>query len=71
MLDPSGSMGLPSTNAEQTRLAAINPDNYTSCSNGCVFACHFTNAGACPASTEYDANGYCRAIRCPASATAA
>jgi Flp pilus assembly protein TadG len=60
MLDVSGSMGLPSTNAEQTRLASINPDNYSSYPNGCVFACHFTNSGACPASTEkYNTNGYC------------
>jgi Flp pilus assembly protein TadG len=60
MLDVSGSMGLPSTNAEQTRLASINPDNYTSYPNGCTFACHFTNSGACPASTEkYNTNGYC------------
>ena len=27
-LDVSGSMGLPSTSAEQTRLAQVNPDNY-------------------------------------------
>jgi Flp pilus assembly protein TadG len=60
MLDVSGSMGLPSTNAEQTRLASINPDNYTSYPNGCTFACHFTNSGGCPASTEkYNTNGYC------------
>ena len=42
MLDVSGSMGLPSTNTEQTRLAAINPDNYRLYPNGCIFACHFT-----------------------------
>jgi Flp pilus assembly protein TadG len=60
MLDVSGSMGLPSTNQEQTRLAAINPDNYTSYPNGCTFACHFTNSGACGASSEkYNTNGYC------------
>jgi Flp pilus assembly protein TadG len=28
MLDVSGSMGLPSTDGEQTRLATVNPDNY-------------------------------------------
>jgi len=60
MLDVSGSMGLPSTDAEQTRLASINPDNYTSYPNGCTFACHFTNSGACPASSsKYNTNGYC------------
>jgi Flp pilus assembly protein TadG len=60
MLDVSGSMGLPSTNAEQTRLASINPDNYTSYPNGCTFACHFTSSGTCPASSsKYNTNGYC------------
>src|SRR6201994_2722198 len=38
MLDVSGSMGLPSTNAEQTRLAAVNPDDFSTYSNGCTFA---------------------------------
>ncbi|MBC7581002.1 pilus assembly protein TadG-related protein [Tardiphaga sp.] len=60
MLDVSGSMGLPSTNSEQTRLAAINPDNYSQYPNGCTFACHFTNAGACSNSTQkYNTNNYC------------
>src|SRR5580704_14578885 len=60
MLDVSGSMGLPSTNAEQTRLAAINPDNYTLYPNGCTFACHFSAAGACNNSEQkYNTNGYC------------
>jgi hypothetical protein len=60
MLDVSGSMGLPSTNAEQTRLAAINPDNFTLYPKGCTFACHFTRQGACDSSTEkYNTNGYC------------
>jgi Flp pilus assembly protein TadG len=61
MLDVSGSMGLPSTNAEQTRLAAINPDNYTLYPNGCTFACHFTRQGACDDSTQkYSTNDYCK-----------
>src|ERR1700736_2370728 len=47
MLDVSGSMGLPSTNAEQTRLSAINPDDFSVYPNGCTFACHF-QANACP-----------------------
>jgi Flp pilus assembly protein TadG len=73
MLDVSGSMGLPSTNAEQTRLTAINPDDFSVYPNGCVFACHFqsqgsctdpptgqkTNAGVLPAYTAYPTNGYC------------
>lgn len=60
MLDVSGSMGLPSTNAEQTRLAAINPDNYSLYPNGCTFACHFTRQGACDNSTQkYNTSNYC------------
>lgn len=47
MLDVSGSMGLPSTNAEQTRLAAVNPDNFNVYPNGCTFACHFQAQGSC------------------------
>jgi Flp pilus assembly protein TadG len=53
MLDVSGSMGMPSTSAEMTRLQAVNPDNLNSNSNqgypnGCTFACHFAAQGACP-----------------------
>ena len=60
MLDVSGSMGLPSTDAEQTRLAAINPDNYKSYPNGCTFACHFTGANACADSDQkYSTGGKC------------
>jgi Flp pilus assembly protein TadG len=40
-LDVSGSMGLPSTGAEQTRLSQVNPDNYIQYPTGCTFACHF------------------------------
>ena len=50
MLDVSGSMSFPSTSAEQTRLMAVNPDNLTGSigySQGCQFACHFTQQGAC------------------------
>jgi Flp pilus assembly protein TadG len=54
MLDVSGSMGLPSTNAEQTRLAAVNPDDYTVYPNGCTFACHFqTNACSDPSTGQH------------------
>ena len=44
-LDVSGSMGLPSTSAEQTRLGKINPDNWvqyrTASGVSCTLACHF------------------------------
>nr|MDQ6869369.1 pilus assembly protein TadG-related protein [Pseudomonadota bacterium] len=41
LLDVSGSMGIPSTNSEQTRLAAINPDFRNLYPGGCTIACHF------------------------------
>ncbi len=47
MLDVSGSMSFPATTAEQARLQAVNPDNYTEYPSGCTFACHFTAQGAC------------------------
>ncbi len=50
MLDVSGSMGFPSTSSEQTRLEAVNPDQYTINPGGCTFACHFSAQGACAAS---------------------
>jgi Flp pilus assembly protein TadG len=75
MLDVSGSMGLPSTNAEQTRLAAVNPDDFSTYSNGCTFACHFQSSGSCsdpsknqkvnapgvysPINQAYPTNNYC------------
>jgi Flp pilus assembly protein TadG len=75
MLDVSGSMGLPSTNAEQTRLAAVNPDDFTVYPNGCTFACHFQSSGSCtdpssgqklppigstsPIAQAYPTNNYC------------
>ena len=44
-LDVSGSMGLPSTPAEQERLGRINPDNWvqyrTASGVSCTLACHF------------------------------
>ncbi len=44
-LDVSGSMGLPSTPAEQARLGKINPDNWVQYRNAtgisCTLACHF------------------------------
>ncbi len=46
-LDVSGSMGLPSTAAEEARLAAINPDNKVQYPTGCTLACHFTPQSAC------------------------
>jgi hypothetical protein len=60
MLDVSGSMGLPSTNAEQTRLAAINPDNFGNYPTGCTLACHFSPANQCPNGTQkYNTNNMC------------
>jgi Flp pilus assembly protein TadG len=72
MLDVSGSMGLPSTNAEQTRLSAVNPDDFSVYSNGCTFACHFQAQGSCsdpavgqkanvanPPVSAYPTNRYC------------
>jgi Flp pilus assembly protein TadG len=41
LLDVSGSMGLPSTAAEETRLSSINPDNFVQYPTGCTLACHF------------------------------
>jgi Flp pilus assembly protein TadG len=41
MLDVSGSMGLPSTSAEATRMQSISPDNYVQYPTGCTLACHF------------------------------
>jgi len=48
MLDVSGSMSFPSTTAEQSRLMAVNPDDYAIYPGGCTFACHFTAQGSCP-----------------------
>jgi Flp pilus assembly protein TadG len=63
MLDVSGSMGLPSTNAEQTRLAGINPDNYSAYPNGCTFACHFSgqscNQGGTNGGQKYNTSYWC------------
>ncbi|MGA8652196.1 MAG: pilus assembly protein TadG-related protein [Xanthobacteraceae bacterium] len=52
MLDVSGSMGMPSTTAEQARLQAVNPDNFGQYPTGCTFACHFTAQGACGQSSQ-------------------
>jgi len=41
-LDVSGSMGVPSTPGEQSRLSAIDPDDLSQYPNGCLFACHFS-----------------------------
>jgi Flp pilus assembly protein TadG len=60
MLDVSGSMGLPSTNAEQTRLAAVNPDNYGNYPTGCTLACHFATQDVCnDGGQKYPTNNYC------------
>jgi Flp pilus assembly protein TadG len=50
LLDVSGSMSFPSTQAEQARLMAVNPDNLHGSNGypgGCAFACHFTQQGMC------------------------
>ena len=60
MLDVSGSMGLPSTNAEQTRLAAVNPDNFGQYPNGCTLACHFDTTDTCGDNNQkYPTANYC------------
>jgi Flp pilus assembly protein TadG len=73
MLDVSGSMGLPSSDAEQTRLSKVNPDDFSVYPNGCTFACHFQAKNSCtdPAVGEktdptlktvrqaYPTNNYC------------
>jgi Flp pilus assembly protein TadG len=51
MLDVSGSMSFPSTQAEQQRLMAVNPDDLLGnpgYQQGCQFACHFAAQGSCP-----------------------
>jgi Flp pilus assembly protein TadG len=60
MLDVSGSMGLPSTDAEQTRLAAVNPDNFGQYPTGCTLACHFDTHDTCgDGNQKYSTNNYC------------
>lgn len=61
-LDTSGSMGLASTPAEQTRLSQVNPDNYRQYPTGCVFACHFEpkNSACTNSGTQgYPTNNAC------------
>lgn len=61
-LDVSGSMGLASTGAEQTRLAQVNPDNYRQYPTGCALACHFSpqNSACTNSGTQgYPTNNYC------------
>ena len=41
-VDVSGSMGIPTTTAGQTALAAVNPDDRSDYPTGCVFACHYS-----------------------------
>jgi Flp pilus assembly protein TadG len=60
MLDVSGSMGLPSTNSEQTRMAAVNPDDFVAYPSGCTLACHFAPQNVCTDSGQgYPTNNYC------------
>ncbi len=60
MLDVSGSMGLPSTPNEETRLSSVNPDMYAQYPTGCTFACHFTISNGCGNSNQkYSTNNYC------------
>jgi Flp pilus assembly protein TadG len=63
MLDVSGSMGLPSTDNEQTRLSAINPDNFGQYPGGCTLACHFAVQNVCSDTgsnrQKYPTNNYC------------
>jgi len=60
LLDVSGSMGLPSTPSEETRLSGVNPDNYVNYPTGCTFACHFTIANGCGnGNQKYATNNYC------------
>jgi Flp pilus assembly protein TadG len=63
MLDVSGSMGLPSTDAEQTRLSAINPDNFGQYPGGCTLACHFAVQNVC--SYKQLLHGLCANARRP------
>jgi Flp pilus assembly protein TadG len=61
-LDVSGSMGLPSTPAEQTRLSQVNPDNFKQYPTGCTLACHFApqNSACTDSGTQaYSTNNYC------------
>jgi Flp pilus assembly protein TadG len=69
MLDVSGSMGMPSTTAEQARLQAVNPDNMGLYPTGCTFACHFAAQGGCGnqgpipsvgSTTNPSPGGYCQ-----------
>jgi Flp pilus assembly protein TadG len=62
-LDVSGSMGLPSTTAEQARLNAVNPDNFGQYPTGCTLACHFAVQNVCSDTgsnnQKYPTNSYC------------
>jgi Flp pilus assembly protein TadG len=59
-LDVSGSMGLPSTQAEQNRLSLVNPDNSSNYPTGCTFACHFQVQNVCgDGGQRYPTNSYC------------
>ena len=61
MVDMSGSMGLPTAAADQTKLAGLNPDNKSAYPTGCVFACHMSdnlcNGGVCQGFNVSRSNG--------------
>jgi len=62
LLDVSGSMGLPSTSTEETRLSSVNPDNFRQYPTGCTLACHFSpqNSACTDTGTQgYPTNNYC------------
>jgi Flp pilus assembly protein TadG len=60
MLDVSGSMGVPSTDAEQTRLSKVNPDMFAQYPGGCTLACHFTVSNSCGnGNQKYPTNNEC------------
>src|SRR5579862_729704 len=70
MLDVSGSMSFPSTQAEQARLMAVNPDNLQGnpgYPQGCQFACHFSRQGACGQTSS--SNPYQGPIPAPGATT--
>lgn len=71
LIDVSGSMGLPSTNAEQSRLAAVNPDNRSDYPNGCTFACHFSGYSGFTLSRNGGNNANPQVATCATAGTSA
>jgi Flp pilus assembly protein TadG len=69
MLDVSGSMSFPSTQDEQNRLMAVNPDDLLGnpgYQQGCQFACHFSAQGSCPQTGDPVHMGPIPAVGAPA-----